>query len=75
MVNYNDSVESENECDYAKCLFDGLDSVIYEVKRGDVNFLIDLIGRVENVIEDDDFTEAELRSMEYFKCVKMCVYK
>ena len=75
MVNYNDSVESENECDYAKCLFDGLDSVSCDVKRKDVNFLIYLIGRVENVIEDDEFTEVELRSMEYLKCVKMCVYK
>ena len=64
VVNYDESVESENECDYAKCLFGALDSVSCDVKRRDVNFLMDLIERVEHFIEDDDFTEAELRSME-----------
>ena len=64
VVNYYDSVESEIECDYSKCLFNDLDSVSCDVKRREVNFLMDLIGRVENFIEDDDFTEAELRSME-----------
>ena len=64
VVNYDDSVDIENECDYAKCLFVALDSVSFDVKRRDINFLMDLIRRVENFIEDDDFTEAELRSME-----------
>ena len=64
VVNYYDSVDIENECDYAKCLFVTLDSVSFDVKRRDINFLMDLIKRVENFIEDDDFTEAELRSME-----------
>ena len=51
-------VESDNECDYAKCLFDTLDSVSCDAKRRDVNFVTDLVGRVYNFIEDDDFTEA-----------------
>ena len=75
VVNYDDSVESENECDYAKLLLDALDSVSCDLKRRDVNFLMDLIGRVEHFIEDDDFTEAESRSIEKLKCVEMCVYK
>ena len=73
VVNDDDSVESENECDYAKCLFYALYSVSFDAKRRDVNFVMDLVGRVEIFIEDDDFTEAELRTMEYIECVKMCV--
>ena len=73
VVNDDDSVESDNECDYAKCLFDALDSVIWDAKRRDVNFVMDLVGRVDNFIEDDDITEAEQRRMEQLKCVKNCV--
>ena len=75
MLNYDDSVDSDNDCDYAKCLFDALDSVSCDTKRRDANCVIDFVGRVDNFIEDDDFTEAELRRMEYLKCVKRCVYK
>ena len=64
LVNDDDSVESENECDYAKLFLDALDSVSCDTKRRYVNFFMDLVGRVENFIEDDDFTETELRSME-----------
>ena len=63
VVNDDASVESENECDYEKCLFDALDSVTWDAKRRDVNFFMDLVGRVENSIGDDDFTEAELMRM------------
>ena len=58
VVNDSDIVESDNECDYAKCLSNALDSVSCDVKRRDVNFVMDLVGRVDNFIEDDDFTEA-----------------
>ena len=58
MANDDDSIESENECDYDKWLLDALDSVSCDVKRRDVNFVMDLVGRVNNFIEDDDFTEA-----------------
>ena len=75
VVSDDGSVESENQCDYAKCLFDALYSVSCDAKRRDVNFVMDLVGRVDNFIEDDDFTEAELRRTEQLKCVKMCVYK
>ena len=34
---------------------------------------MDLVGRVDNFIEDDDFTEAGLRSMEQIKYVEICV--
>ena len=64
VVNDDDSVESENECYYAKCLFCAFDRVSYDAKRRDVNFVMDLVGRVDNFIEDDDFTEADLRRME-----------
>ena len=64
VANDDDSIESENECDYAKCLFDALDSVSCDGKRRDVNFVMDLVGRVDNLIEDDDFTEALLSRME-----------
>ena len=64
VVNDDDSVDSENECDYAKCLLNALDSVSCDVKRRYVKFVMDLVGRVDNFIEDDDFTEAELRWME-----------
>ena len=64
MVNDDDSVEIENECDFVKCLFDALDSVSCDVKRRGVNFVMDLVRRVDNFIENDDFTEAELRKME-----------
>ena len=64
VVNDDGSVESENVCDYDKCLFNALDSVSCDAKRRDVNFVMDLVGRVDNFIEDDDFTEAELRRME-----------
>ena len=64
MVNDDDSVESENECDYDMCLFDALDSVRCDEKRRDVSFIMDLVGRAYNFIEDDDFTEAELRRTE-----------
>ena len=58
MVNDYDSVESENECDYSTCLFGSSDSVSCDAKRRDVNFVIDLVGRVDNFIEYYDFTEA-----------------
>ena len=58
VANDDDSIESENQCDYAKCLFDALDSVSCDGKRRDVNFVMDLVGRVDNLIEDDDFNEA-----------------
>ena len=61
VVNDDDSVESDNECDYAKCLSDGFDIVSCDAKRRDVNFVMDLVGRMDSFIEDDDFTEAELR--------------
>ena len=64
VVNDDDSIESENECDCAKCLFDALDIVSCDAKRRDVNFVMDLVGRVDNFIEDYDFTEAELRRVE-----------
>ena len=64
VVNDDESVESENECDYAKCLLDALESVSCDMKRRDVNFVMDLVGRVDNFIEDDEFTEAELRRMD-----------
>ena len=64
VVNDDASVESDNECDYDKCLFDALDSVSCDTKRRDVNFVIYLVGKVDNFIEDDDFTDAELRRME-----------
>ena len=40
VVNDDDSVESDNECDYAKFLFDDLDSVSFDAKRRDVNFIM-----------------------------------
>ena len=46
VVNDDDSVESDNYCDYAKCLIDDLDSVICDVKRRYVNFVMDLVGMV-----------------------------
>ena len=64
VVNDDDSVESKNERDYSKCLFDALDSVSFDTKGRDVNFVMDLVGRVDNLIEDDEFTEAELRTVE-----------
>ena len=64
VVNYDDSVDSENEFDYAKCFFGALDSVSFDAKRRDVNFVMYLVGRVENFIEDDVFNESELRRME-----------
>ena len=45
-------------------MFGALDSVIFDVKRRYVKFVMDLVGRVDNLIKDDDFTEAELSSME-----------
>ena len=39
VVNDNGSVESDNECDYAKLLFDDLGSVSCDAKRRDVNFV------------------------------------
>ena len=64
VVNDDDSVENDNECDYAKWLFDALDSTIFDTKRRDVNFVMDLVGRVDNVIEDNEFTEAQLMRTE-----------
>ena len=64
VVNDDDSVESENECDYDKCLLGDLDILSCDMKRRDVNFVVDLVGRVNKFIEDDDFTEAKLRRME-----------
>ena len=75
VMDEEDSFESENDFDYAKCLFNALDSGSCDEKRRDVNFVMDLFGRVDNFIEYDDFTEVELRRMEYLKCVEMCVYK
>ena len=75
VVNDDDSLESYNECDYAKCLFDSLNSVSFDANSRDVNFVMDLVGRVDCFIENDDFTEAELRSMEYIKCVEICVFE
>ena len=63
-VNNDDSVDTENECDYDMCLFDYLDSVSCDSKWRTVNFVIDLVGRVDNFIEDDEFTEAGLRRMK-----------
>ena len=59
VVNDDDSVESENNFDCYKCLFSALEGVSYDAKRRDVKFVMDLVGRVDNFIEDDDFTEAE----------------
>ena len=64
VMNDDWSVDSENECDYAKCLFDTLDSGSCDTKMRGVKFFMDLVGRVDKFIEDDDFTEAELRRME-----------
>ena len=64
VVNDDGSIESENECDYAKCLLDALDIVSYDAKRRDVNFVMHLVGRVDNFIEDNDFTKTVLRRME-----------
>ena len=64
VLNDDDIVESDNECDSFKCLFDALYSVSCDLKRRDVNLVMDLVGRVDSFIEDDDFTEAELRRME-----------
>ena len=64
VANDDDSVDIENECDYSKLLLDTLDSVSCDSKRRDVNVVMDLVGRVDNFIEVDDFTEAELRRME-----------
>ena len=64
VVNDDDSVESDNECDYAKCLFDALYIVSCDAKMRDVNFVMDLVVRVDNFIENYDFTEAEFRRME-----------
>ena len=47
VANDDDSIESENECDYAKCLFDALDSASCYVKRRGDTFSIDLIEMVE----------------------------
>ena len=69
VVNDGDSIDSDNQCDCAKFLFDALDSGSCDVKRRDVNFIMDLVRRMDNFIQDDDFTEAELRSMSYLKCV------
>ena len=54
VVNYDDSVESENDFDYSKCLFGALDSASFDAKRRDVKFVMDLVGMVDNFIEDDD---------------------
>ena len=63
-VNDDEIVDIENECDYAMCLFDDLDSVSCDTKGRNVYFVMVLVGRVDNFIEDDDFTEAELRRMK-----------
>ena len=68
VLNDDDSVESENQCDYAKCLFSDLDIVSCDPKKRNINFVMDLVGRVDSFIEDDDFTEAELRVTEQLKC-------
>ena len=69
VVNDDESVQIQNECGYDKFLFGALDSVNCDAKRRDIKFVMDLVGRVDNFIEDDDFTEAELMSMEQLKCV------
>ena len=51
VVNDDDSVENDNECDYDKCLFNDLYSVSCDVMRRYVNFVMDLVGRVDNFIE------------------------
>ena len=61
VVNEDGSIEIENECDYAKCVFDALDSVSCDAKRRDFNFVTDLVGRLETFIEDDNFIESGLR--------------
>ena len=43
VVNDDDSVESENECDYPKCLFNALDGVSCDVTSRDVNFVMHLV--------------------------------
>ena len=58
VVNDDDSFESENECNCAKCLLNDSDSVSCDAKSRDVNFVMDLVVRVDNIIEDDDFTES-----------------
>ena len=68
-VNGDEMFQSENDFDCDKCLFDAFDSVSCDAKRRDFNFVMDLAGRVDNFIEDDDFTEAELSNMEQLKCV------
>ena len=50
VVNDYDSVDSDNYCDYAKCLLDALESVSCDIKRRDVNFVMDLVVRVDNFI-------------------------
>ena len=75
VMNGDGIVESQNGCDYAKCLFGDLGSISCDAKRRDVNFVMNFVKRVDNFIEDDDFTESELRRMEYHKCVEMCVYR
>ena len=64
VMNDDDSVESDNECDYPKCLFNALDGVSCDARRRDVNFVMYLVERVDNFIEDDVFNESELRRME-----------
>ena len=64
VVNDDDSVESENECDYAKCLFNALNGVSCDARRRDVKFVMYLVRRVDNFIEDYVFNESELRRME-----------
>ena len=64
MVNDDDSVESENECDYAKRLFNALDGVSCDAKSRYVNFVMYLVGRVDNFIEDNVFNESGLRRMK-----------
>ena len=64
VVNDGYSFESENSCGYSKCLFYAFNSVIYDAKRRYVNSVMDLVGRVDNFIEYDDFTEDELGGME-----------
>ena len=64
VANDDDSVESDNDCNYDKFLLNALDSVSCDVKRRDVNFVMDLVGRADNFIEDNDFTENEFRRIE-----------
>ena len=75
VVNDDDGVEIDNSCDYTKCLFNTLYGVSCDAKRRYVKFSMYLVGRVDNFIDNDVFNEYEQRSMEYLKCVKMCVYK